>query len=197
LDTGDAQGGASKTRQGQRRLPLLCLLCASALSGVAAERIAPTVEHAHPSGLFSFRTPAGWSVESITTRKDLLQASGDEGIVWFVVHPGNNGYDSQHVNCMSERLVGKASQSTVLNYEYDFREGAAASRRTLDSAFLVAHTTTVRGQAVWRQRNVTLVGDRETVCVVVFCPAGTWKASKPTRRTLDAVVSSIAFPAQP
>jgi hypothetical protein len=197
LGTVDVRGRAGETRPERWPWLLLCLLCVSALSVVAVERAGPTVERAHPSGLFSFRTPPAWSVEAVATRKDLLQASGEEGVVWFVVHPGNNGYDSQHVNCMSERLVGKASQSMVLSYEYDFREGAVASRRALDSAFLVAYTTAVRGQAVWRQRNVTLVGDRETVCVVVFCPAATWKASKQTRLTLDAVVGSIAFPAHP
>ena len=199
LDIGDSRGEAMRQHRERRSLLPLALLSALALSAIAGERAVPvpTVAHAHPSGLFSFRTPARWAVEVVPGHKDLLQASGDEGIVWFVVHPGDNGYDSQHVNCMSERLVGKMAQSTVLGYEYDFREGAAAGRRALDSAFLVTYAAPVRGQAVWRQRNVTLVGAKEAVCVIAFCPAATWKSSKQTRRTLDDVVASITFPAQP
>jgi hypothetical protein len=188
-------------RQHMQRRPrlLLALLSALALSAGAGERAVPvpTVAHAHPSGLFSFRTPVSWSVEVVPGHKDLLQASGDEGIVWFVVHPGDNGYDSQHANCMSERLVGRIAESAILNYEYDSREGGSGGRRVLDSAFIVLYTTPVRQQRLWRQRNVTLVGAKEAVCVIAFCPAATWKSSKQTRRTLDDVVGSITFPAQP
>jgi hypothetical protein len=163
----------------------------------AGQPARPTVEQRHPSGAFSFRTPAGWRLEALPGRKDAIQASGDEGVVRFLYLAGSNGYDSQHYSCMNERLVDKAATSPALGYEYDSREGPVAGRMALDSAFLVAYPTEVRGQTVWRQRHLTLLGSGDCVCVIVFCPAATWKSSKSVRRTLDGVIASIAFRVEP
>jgi hypothetical protein len=151
--------------------------------------------HEHPSGAFSFRTPAAWQVGALAGRKDVWEAQGDEGIVWFIYRAGSNGFDSQHVNCMGERLAGTLATSTIMGYEYDFHEGNFAGRTALDSAFVVSYASPARGQSAWHQRNVTIIGNTDLLCVVAFSPAAAWKSSKQVRRTMDAVVGSLTFPA--
>jgi hypothetical protein len=163
----------------------------------AGERTEELVERRHPSGAFSFRTPASWTVDALPVRKDVFQVSGPEGIIWFSYRRGDFGYDSLHAMCMTERLAGKEAASPALAFEYDSRESALAGRAALDSAFLVSLPTAIRDQNIWRVRAVTLVGGGESVCVVAFVPATTWKASKQVRRVVDGVVASITFRPEP
>ena len=43
----------------------------------------------------------------------------------------------------------------------------------------------------WRQRNLTVVGGGESLCVIGYAPAADWKKSKETRRLLEAVLASV------
>ena len=68
-----------------------------------------------------------------------------------------------------------------------------AKRGALDSAFVVHYDDPIRGQKDWRQRNLTLVGEGETLCIMTYAPALAWKKSPETRALLDAIVGSITF----
>ena len=57
-----------------------------------------------------------------------------------------------------------------VDYEYDFIGGEVSGQRALDSAFVVHYDGPVEGHRDWRQRNLTLVGDEESVCVVTYAP---------------------------
>jgi lysine/ornithine N-monooxygenase len=55
----------------------------------------------------------------------------------------------------------------------------------------------VLGEQQWRQRNLTVVGGGQSVCIVAHCPLKLWKKSKEARRTLDGIVQSVRFRLQP
>jgi hypothetical protein len=78
-------------------------------------------------------------------------------------------------------------------YEYDFIGGEVNGHRALDSAFAVEYDKEVRGHRLWRQRNVSLVGNGRSLCVVVYAPAAQWKKSKASRILVDAVLASVTI----
>ena len=153
-----------------------------------------TQRHTHPSGVFSFMTPAGWTQGPVAGRADLYEAAGDGQIVRFVYAAGDVGYDSLHVTCMLERLAPEQETSPHLRYEYDFLSGALGDYRMLDSAFQVSYDAPVAGQREWRQRNVTLVGKGHSLCVILHAPLKSWKKSKAARALQEAVLRSVTLP---
>ena len=172
--------------------------CAAALTLVAALAQDPsaalTRRHTHPSGVFSFMTPEGWTDGPVSGRTDLFEAAGDGHIVRFVYAQGDVGYDSLHVTCMLERLAREQDASPHLRYEYDFLSGVVGDYRILDSAFEITYDAPVGGQRDWRQRNVTLVGKGHSVCVILHAPLKLWRKSKAARELQEAVLRSITLP---
>ena len=151
------------------------------------------VAHNHPSGAFTFRTPEGWTVATSNDNPDILEVKGGELMVRFLYRPSEGGLDTTHVDCMLERLAGPMVAEPQVNYEYDFRGGVLAGRGALDSAFVVNYDAAINGHRDWRQRNLTLVGKGETICIITYAPATVWKKSLETQVLLDAVVGSVAF----
>lgn len=183
----------------RRVLPLLgvslaLLSGADALAGSRGPEL-PTLpqERVHPSGAFSFRTPVSWRVGVPADHAGAYQAEGDGVIVRFLFEPGEIGFDGLHATCMLERLSGAMDSDPQVQYDYDFVTGQAGDRRILDSAFVVTYDAPVLGHKSWRQRNLTLVGAGESLCVITYVPTELWKKSKPVRALLDAIVASLAF----
>lgn len=150
-------------------------------------------EHVHPSGAFSFRTPVSWMVRVSPANPEVLEAAGDGVRVRFLYRSGEVGFDSLHVDCMLERLAGPMEQHPQVRYEYDFLSGQLGEFRVLDSAFVVIYDSPIQGQREWRQRNLTLVGSGQSLCLIGYAPLRLWKKSKPTRALLDAVLGSLSF----
>jgi hypothetical protein len=150
-------------------------------------------EHSNASKTITFRTPAGWVVEAGTGQPEKTEARGD-GLILRILHrEGELGLDSLHVQCMLVRLAGAMDTFPQVDYEYDFVGGAFGGRRALDSAFVVHYDAPVEGYRDWRQRNLTVVGEGESVCVVAYAPLPVWKKSKPARNLLTSVLESIRF----
>jgi hypothetical protein len=173
----------------------LVLLCAPCLAaGEKAPVPVLAVDHAHPSGAFAFRTPAEWTVGQLPQRSNVWEAAGNGVVVRFVYRAGEAGFDSMHVDCMLERLAGPMVTQPAVRYEYDFLSGESKSRRFLDSAFVVRYDEATRGYREWRQRNLTLVGAGESLCVIQYAPLPLWKKkSSGVRELLDAVLNSITL----
>lgn len=173
---------------------LAALLWAGTASAAKKLEVPPlTQEHRHPSGSFSFRTPDDWTVVSSPGDANALQASGSSMLVRFLFRKGEAGYDSLHGNCMTERLAGMMETDPNIRFEYDFLSGAYGNRRFLDSAFSMRFDQPVLGYREWRQRNLTIVGGGESLCVIAYAPVELWRKSKALRALLDAVVASTAF----
>ena len=71
--------------------------------------------------------------------------------------------------------AGEAAESSTST------TSSAAPRATgapLDSAFVVRYDAPVEGSAAWRQRNLTIVGGGESLCVIGYAPLPAWKKSK-------------------
>ena len=151
------------------------------------------LDHKHPSGSFTFRTPDGWQVAPSASNPDILEAAGGDLIVRFLYRRGEGGLDTTHVDSMMERLAGPMVADPQVKYEYDFRGGMLGNHGALDSAFVVTYDSAIHGQRAWRQRNLTLVGAGETLCIMTYAPASAWKKSMETRALLDAVVGSVTF----
>lgn len=183
-----------------RRIALLAAFVAAgaAVPSPAAGRV-PTppaleTEHTSPSGAFTFRTPAGWVVESRADQPETVNAAGSDVRVRFVHRSGEHGYDSLHGACMLERLAPPIETSPVIKYEYDYIGGdIGGDRRALDSAFVIRYDSPVHGHKEWRQRNITVVGGGHSLCAVSYAPAPLWKKSKEARALLDAVLSSVTL----
>jgi hypothetical protein len=174
-----APAGAAVTANAARRLP---------------DPPSLGTEHTSPSGAFTFRTPAGWVVETRAEQPETVNAAGSGVRVRFVHRRGEHGYDSLHGACMLERLAPPIETSPVIKYEYDYLGGdIGGDRRALDSAFVIRYDRPVYGHKEWRQRNVTVVGGGHSLCAVSYAPAPLWKKSKDTRALLDAVLSSVTF----
>jgi hypothetical protein len=176
------------------RLVVLALLLASAPARGGEKQSAPPPlpdVHTNPSATVRLHTPAGWKVESRTGQPEVLEARGDGLIVRILRREGELGLDSLHVECMLVRLAGAMDTSPQVDYEYDFIGGQVGERRGLDSAFVVHYDAPVEGYADWRQRNVTLVGRGESVCVIGYVPAAVYKKSKPARNLLKAVLERV------
>ena len=152
-----------------------------------------THEYIHPSGAFSYRTPESWQVHVSPTDPDAVEASGDGVLVRFLFQRGEAGYDSLHVTCMLSRLAPPMETEPQVKYEYDFLSGIIGDRRGLDSAFIVRYDNPIMGHREWRQRNVTLVGNGQSICAISYAPAAVWRKSAATRSLLDAVLGSLTF----
>jgi len=177
-------------------LSLVPLLLVPALTGAGSKEPPPPTlvrEHWNFSKSLSLRTPEGWAVDAKDGQPEVTEARGDGLIVRILRREGELGLDSLHVECMLVRLRDAMETFPQVDYEYDFVGGALGNRRALDSAFVVHYDDPVDGYRDWRQRNLTVVGDGESVCVVAYAPAPVWKKSKPARNLLTAVVGSIRF----
>jgi hypothetical protein len=189
--------GPARSRGARAAVTLTALLAVVAsIPAVAAKRPSPPplpTEFHHPSGAFTFRTPEGWKVETSPESPETMNAGGDGVLVRFIYRAGESGYDSLHGACMLERLAPAMDQEPVVQYEYDFVGGVIANRRALDSAFVVRYDKPVLGSREWRQRNVTIVGNGDSLCAITYAPVALWKKSAPTRALLDAVLGSVTF----
>ncbi len=162
----------------------------------AAETLPPVdlpAEHAHPSGRFTFRTPAGWKVEPLESNPAAFQVRGDGVLVRFLYQDGDAGYDSLHVTCMLERLAAAMEMVPQVRYEYDFLSWEIEDFRFLDSAFVVKYDEPVDGSKEWRQRNLTVVGKGHSLCAISYAPTKLFKKSQAVRATLDGVLKSVVF----
>ena len=177
-------------------IALLIVLAASAPCLAASRKSPPPAlptEHRLAGGGIAFRTPESWKVETTPENPDVINAAGDGVFVRFVYHDGEQGYDSLHGACMLERLAPAMEMAPTVEYEYDYVGGMVADRRALDSAFVVNYDQPILGQRLWRQRNVTIVGNGTSLCAITYAPLPLWKKSAPTRALLDAVLASVTF----
>lgn len=172
---------------------LALVMGAAPLGAGTADARVPTLasEHRSPSRSFRFRTPSSWTVETIKETPEILEARGDGLLVRFLHRPQEAGYDSLHADCMLERLAGAMEMAPQVKYEYDFVSWQSGPHRALDSAFAVSYDHPVLGHRQWRQRNLTVVGDGQSLCVITYCPANRWKKSAETRALLEGVVRSV------
>jgi hypothetical protein len=171
---------------------VLCLP-ASAIAGEKSVSSTLTETHTNASQTLRFRTPPGWKVETREGEPEITEARGGGLILRLVRRAAYLGLDSLHVDCMLIRLADDAHTNPVVEYEYDFVGGALAEREVLDSAFVVHYDEAIEGSRDWRQRNVSVAGQGESVCVIGYGPAGTLRRSKPSRALLDAVMASVEF----
>jgi hypothetical protein len=152
-------------------------------------------EHWNESHTLSFRTPAGWSVSHGTVQGlQLTEARGDGYVFRLLWREGGFGLDALHVECMMVRLASEMETELHVDYEYDFVGGEVGARRVLDSAFVVEYNPPIDGEKKWRQRNLTVVGDKESVCLVTYAPNGVYKKSKAARKLLTSLVESVKWP---
>ncbi len=165
--------------------------------GAGSSRSAPppvlSHEHLHPSGAFSFRTPDSWMLLSYGPEPQALEAKGDGLVVRFLFRRQEVGFDSLHVSCMLDRLAGQMESQPRVEYEYDFLTGTVGELQVLDSAFKVRYDYPVMGHRDWRQRNLTVVGKGQSLCVITYCPTSVWRRSPEKRVLLDGIVKSVAF----
>jgi hypothetical protein len=132
-------------------------------------------------------------VETRAGQPEVTEARGGPLILRIVRREGELGLDSWHVQCMLERLAGPMQARPQVDYEYDFRQGWIGDRRAMDSAFVVHYDEAIEGHKDWRQRNLTLIGGGESLCVVAMAPRRVWKKSKEDRTLLEAVMQSVRF----
>ena len=131
-------------------------------------------------------------------RSDVFEAKGGGLMVRFYFKPQELGLDALHVTCMELRLPGPMETSPQVQYAHDFLGGALGARRVLDSAFDVRYDREVHGASEWRQRNVTIVGEGESLCAIAYAPRQLFRKSKPVRALLDGILGSVSFrPAPP
>lgn len=183
-------------RPGRRRTRAWAVLAALAAPTAAWSGGGPpglSREHTHPSGAFWFRTPEGWTETILQTDPGALQVAGDGMIVRFLFQRGEAGYDALHGHCMTQRLAEAPQTDPWIDFEYDFLSGDIENRRFLDSAFHLRYDAPIQGHRVWRQRNMTVVGAGQSLCIIVYAPSEVWKKSKTSRALADAVVRSVAF----
>ncbi len=173
--------------------PLILLPIALA-AGEKAVVPALTEEHWNASRTLRFKTPPGWSVTHTPGDLELTEARGDGMILRLLRRESELGLDSLHVECMMVRLAGPMETHPRVGYEYDFVGGAIAGRRALDSAFVVEYDEPIHGEKKWRQRNLTLVGDGESICIVTYAPNGVWKKSNAARKLLTSLAESVKWP---
>lgn len=150
-------------------------------------------EHTHPSKAFTFRVPEGWTVGPVEGNPQVLQATDGTLGVRFLHYGSEAGFESLHIACMQERIGSAMEAAPRLRYEYDFVWGHLGERRILDSAFVVTYDRPQRGHRAWRQRNLTVAGGGQSLCVMADAPAEAWKKSTASRAALEAIVGSVAF----
>jgi hypothetical protein len=95
---------------------------------------------------------------------------------------------------MLQRLAGPMETSLDVRYEYDFVGDEVDGRRVLDSAFVVEYDKPIDGDKKWRQRNLTIVGKGESVCIVTYVRNSLWKKSTPARKLLTSLAESVKWP---
>jgi hypothetical protein len=173
-----------------------CVFSVPAALGAGDKKDAPplTEEHWNASRTLSFKTPAGWSVTSKPGEIETTEARGDGLILRIYRRRGGLGLDAMHAECMLMRLAGPMDTFPGVDYEYDFIGGEIAGHRILDSAFVVLYDAPIEGERQWRQRNLTLVNDNETVCAVTYAPNSVFKKSKAARKLLTSLVESLKWP---
>jgi hypothetical protein len=152
-----------------------------------------TLEHKHPSGSFSFRTPEGWKVQPSVN--DELEAWGGELGVRFRFKLGEDGLDALHADCIDEGLAPLSQADPGRRFDYEYVGGIFADRRVLDTAHSMRYDTAVHGVRDWHQRTLTLVGAGQSMCIIAYAPSAAWKGKKSAAKaTLNAVMSSVTFP---
>jgi hypothetical protein len=174
----------------------LLLLPASVSAGKKKEPEPPPplpLEHWNQSRTVSLRTPEGWTLRLAAGPPEVLETRGDGLIVRVLRREGEIGLDSLHVECMLVRLAGAMDTFPQVDYEYDFVGGEIGGRKALDSVFVVHYDDPIEGHRDWRQRNLTVVGEGESVCAIAYAPAAVWKKSKPARNLLTSILESIRF----
>jgi hypothetical protein len=187
-------GGALRLRRSCATALIVALFGPPAWGGGTEASPPPlTQEHVHPSGAFTFKTPADWQVQQSPTNPYAIEAGGGGLLVRFIFRREEVGYDSLHVDCMLERLASEMEQDPRIRYEYDFVSGVFGDRRGLDSAFVVTYNNPIAGYREWRQRNVTLVGAGQSLCAISYAPLPVWKKSRATRALLDGILASVTF----
>jgi len=174
---------------------LSVVLCPPVFAGKKPPESPPSlsVEHQHPSGAFTFRTPEGWTVQAPEGSPEALDTWGGDLGIRFVYRPGEAGFDALHATCMLERLAGPMDIEPQVSYEYDFVSGNAGNRRMLDSAFVVRYDKPRHNHREWRQRNLTVVGEGQSLCLITYVPREMWKSSAPARALVEAVLGSVTF----
>ena len=151
------------------------------------------MRHPHPSGRFTFDTPEGWKKVASPYDQNNIEVSNGLVTVRYMYTDREAGYDSLHVTCMLERLAPAMKQEPQVDYEYDFQMGAFGPYRVLDSAFVVTYDEPIGGHLTWRQRNLTLVGDGLSLCVITYAPYPVWKESKEMQALVKAMAESVTF----
>jgi hypothetical protein len=170
------------------------LAIAPAWSGDKRDAAPPlSREHQHPSGAFTFRTPEEWRVVSSPADPNALEAGGGDLLVRFLYRATEAGYDSLHATCMMERLATAMATDPGIKYEYDYLSRVGGGHRSLDSAFEVRYDVPIQGHRAWRQRNLTVVGEGHSLCIITYAPLEVWKKSPGTRTLLDGVLASVTF----
>jgi hypothetical protein len=182
-----------------RHLQAICLalvLGTPVLATAADHPSLPSVAlpslHTNAAQTVRLRTPADWTVNSTPGEPEMTEARGAGLLVRILRREGELGLDGLHVDCMLVRLAPETQTRPGIEYEYDFVTGAAGDRRAADSAFVVHYDAPIEGSRDWRQRNLTIVGGGESLCVIGYAPLSAWKR-KETRRLLDAVLASVEF----
>ncbi len=148
-------------------------------------------KHRNAAGTFTVQTPEDWVVETRAGQPEVTEARGGGMVFRIVRREGEMGLDSWHVQCMLERLAGPMVTQPQVDYEYDFRQGWIGDRQAMDSAFVVHYDEEIDGHRDWRQRNLTVIGGGESLCLVGMAPRRVWKKSKEDRALLKAVMASV------
>ena len=154
-----------------------------------------TEEHWNASKTVGFKTPAGWTVTHTPGDIELTEARGDGMILRICRRAGRARASTACTSeCMMRRLAGPMETRPGADYEYDFVGGTVGGRRALDSAFVVEYDAPIDGDKKWRQRNLTVMGDGESVCIVTYVPNGIWKKYTWARKLLTSLVESVKWP---
>jgi hypothetical protein len=152
-------------------------------------------EHWNGSRTLRFKTPEGWLVSNRSGDVEVTDAIGDGMRMRLLRWPANMGLDTTHVDCMLQRLAPPMETSLDVRYEYDFMGGELpGDRRALDSAFVVEYDKPIDGDKKWRQRNLTVVGPTESLCIITYVRQSIWKKSTPARKLLTALAESVQWP---
>ncbi len=182
--------------KGLRAVILGSLLAFPAFVSASDKPVVPALaqEHWNASRTLRFMTPEGWLVANTTGQVDVTEARGDGMRLRLLRWPANMGLDSTHADCMLQRLAGPMETSLDVRYEYDFVGGEVGERRALDSAFVVEYDKPIDGDKKWRQRNLTLVGPSDSVCIITYVRNSTYKKSQAARKLLTSLAESVKWP---
>ena len=171
----------------------LVLAAAPGAVGRGEESAGPLVaEHKNAAETLVVRTPDDWAFETKAGIPEVSEARSGDGLIFRIVRrEGELGLDSWHVQCMLERLAGPMVTHPQVDYEYDFRQGWIGERQAMESAFIVHYDEKIEGHRDWRQRNVTVIGGGESLCLIGMAPRRVWKKSREARELLEAVMTGV------